>query len=120
MSDENQKLVEAVVRDVRDQQTPALGSETDAEEGSMPQIYHRLKSMGFSEDHLQAAQAALDKGADLTAHLDWLLLNVDNEQLPKQLAAGTRCREYMGFWVTGRGALSISFIGRTLFLTDIL
>eukprot|EP00803_Ostreobium_quekettii_P004271 evm.model.scf_905.2 EVM.evm.TU.scf_905.2 scf_905:10452-23846(+) len=94
MSEQNQRMVEAVVRNIKGQQSDtstcdASTSSRPAPEASLRQIDRQLKAMGFSEDQRMAAQAALDVDAQLSEHLDWLLLNMSSENLPKQLAGSS-------------------------------
>jgi hypothetical protein len=108
MSDVHRQMVERVLQDVRPAQSP-IETSTELSQAEVVSLVdsltrfaveqivffpHILDRLGFSrEDALQGTKEAPNVSADVcedtsrSSVLDWLLLNLPEQRLPKQFAA---------------------------------
>ncbi|XP_002973866.2 DExH-box ATP-dependent RNA helicase DExH1 [Selaginella moellendorffii] len=77
MSEGNRKLVEEVITD----STGSVEEAPDFEDQA--QALSSLVEMGFKEEHIESA---LERANSISSALDWLMLNVDESDLPARFA----------------------------------
>ena len=93
MSETQRRMVESVLKNLREEQDGGSdGTATSAEDSvNVDVAAARLEALGFTRKDVAAAVATTQEGGRLTlpAALDWLCMRVPEEHLPPAFAAGT-------------------------------